>query len=710
MTPDPDRNWLRDRPAMIMTMRAEDAARWNPSELAAFGKSFSVGALGFSVGGISAFYPTELADHPSCPGLGGRDLVAETVAALHAEDIRAIGRIDPSLGSPEELAKFPERFARTPNGEPLRMHDYYLTCPNGDHYRDFMLQVVEEIVTRYPLDGLWANAAQFSPWSAPRCHCEACARRFWDISGAPLPQEDWSDPLWKQYNEMRYERIADWNRLVREVITAIRPGCAWLPLSQVVESWDHIRKGGWDVDYSSRHADGIVLEAQRRYCNLWWPGMESRYANALSGGAGAGVTISYFYPWWRFTHAPVAENRVWAAQIAANGAQPWLHVTGFYSDVFDRRGLDPMRELFNLFDRRQDVYGARSSAAEVALVYSRHTLDYVGGAEPDRYYLDGFRGAYNALMEANIPFDILSDKNLSNLDLGRYKALLLPNQACMGGDGAKALAHYMEHGGMVVATAKTGFCDRWGVPKESPVVADWLGAQFVDQFEDLKASYAVIDTRDDTLLAGIGDTDLLPVAGDVFRFNAGDAESGDMMHLVPPVEAYPGSGMSVPEFNAVAHIPHVPMVLSRRIGQGRFLYFPWEPDRIGFTFGLSDPMRLLTNALDMGPRRLDLLRIRAQGLIDVSVMDGPGCRVLHLVNFNSAGGIHSANRRAVEQIVPIHAVEINLKLPVKTRCSEVEAIVANERLTFTEREGHVRFTLPRLSEFESLRIALTTTP
>lgn len=710
MTPDIERHWLRDRPAMIMTMRSEDASRWNPQELVDFAKSFSVGALGFSVGGISAFYPTDVPDHPVCAGLDGRDLVGETIAALQSEGIRAIGRIDPSLGSPEALAKYPERFARSADGQPLRMHDYYLTCPNGPHYREFMLDVVREIVTRYPLDGLWANAAQFSPWSAPRCHCEACQNHFGDLTGAHLPEEDWADPLWKQYNEMRYERIADWNRLVREVITEIRPGCAWLPLSQVVESWDHIRKGGWDVDYSSRHADGIVLEAQRRYCNLWWPGMESRYANALSGGTGAGVTVSYFYPWWRFTHAPVAENRVWAAQIAANGAQPWLHVTGFYSEVFDRRGLDPMRELFNLFDKRQDIYGARTSAAEVALVFSRHTQDYVGGGEPDRYYLDGFRGAYNALMEANIPFDLLSDKTIAGADLGRYKALLLPNQACMDDDSAAALTRYMEAGGTIVATGKTGFCDLFGVRRANPVVADWLGATQTDSFSDLKASYAVIDRRDEKMLAGIGDTDLLPVAGDVFAFDAGDADDGDMMHLVPPVEAYPGSGMSVPEFNSAARIPHVPMVLSRGIGQGRCVYFPWEPDRIGFTFGLNDTMRLLTNALDTGARPLDLLRISAPGLIDVSVMDGPGRRVLHLVNFNTGGGVRSANRRAVEHIVPLHGVEVDLKLPPDTRCTEIEAIVAGEKLAFQQANGRVTFILPHLTEFESLKIALAAEP
>jgi hypothetical protein len=700
MQPDFEHRWVRESLAMIMTMRADDAARWDPQRLVDLAQSFSLGALGFSVGGVTAFYPTRVPGHPVSPSLAGRDLVAETIAALHAGGIRAIGRIDPSLGSPQELAQHPDRFARTAQGEPIRLHDFYLTCPTGGHYAEFMLQVVREIVERYPLDGLWANAAQFSPWSTSRCHCDNCKTQFRADTGLAFPaEEDWQDPAWKRYNEWRYHRIADWNRRVREVIQAARPSCAWLPLSQVIESWDHIRKGGWDVDITSAHADGAVLEAQRRYCNVWWPGMEARYAQAMHPGRGAGITVSYFYPWWRFTHAPVAENRVWAAQMVANGARPWLHLTGFFSEYFDRRGLRPMQQLFRLFRERNDVYGPRESAAEVALVYSRTTMDYVGGAEPDLNYLDGFRGAYNALMDGRVPFDLLSDKTLTPERLARYRAVLLPNLACLSDATAQALHDYMRGGGRVVATWRTGFCDEWGAAREEPVVARWLGARFTGRIRpNLKAAYAVIGRREHPALADAGDTDLLPLAGGVCDFEPAAADDADVLRLVPPVEAYPGSGMSVPEFNAAAGALDVPLLLSRRIGEGGLTYFPWEPDRIGFHFGLRDPMRLLVNAL-RAPG--ELVRLQGPGLVDVSVMDGPRSRALHVVNFNGAAGMRSGHRRALEEVVPLHGLAAELRLPEGVECTGVELAVSGDRLPFTVREGRVQFTFPVVGEFES---------
>jgi hypothetical protein len=705
--PDLHHAWLKDSLVMIMTMRADDAARWDAQRLVALAQEFSLGALGFSVGGITAFYPTRVPGHPVSPSLGARDIVKETVDALHSAGIRAIGRIDPSLGSPEELAAHPDRFARTPSGEPIRLHDFYLTCPNGAHYGEFMLDVVREIMQRYPLDGLWANAAQFSPWSTARCHCDNCKTLFRRDTGQVFPaKDDWADPAWKRFNEWRYERIADWNRRVKAVIDEERPACAWLPLSQVIESWDHIRKGGWDVDFTSQHADAVVLEAQRRYCNLWWPGMEARYAHALNPEAGAGVTVSYFYPWWRFTHAPVPENRVWVAQMIANGARPWLHLTGYFSDLFDRRGLAAMKDLFRFIRNNGDVYCGRRSAAQVALVYSRKTLDYVGGANPDLNYLDAFRGAYNALMDGRIPFDLVSDKHLDAGRLARYKSVLLPNLACMDDATGEQLRRYAEAGGQVVATYRTGFCDAFGNDRNEPLVASWLGAKFTGEtLRELKAAYARIDRREHPVLAEAGDTDLLPLAGSVCRFDAGKAEDADVLALIPPVEAYPGSGMSVPEFNAATRTDHVPLVLTRRVGRGGFVYFPWEPDRIGFHFGIRDPMRLLSSALRSARQAPDLVRIEGAGLLDVSVMDDKDSRAVHLVNFNSSGGIKSGHRRAVEEVIALHGLRVTVTLPHARRCRRVRLAVAGREVDFSSNtDGSVQFDVPVLNEFESVVI------
>jgi hypothetical protein len=310
-------------------------------------------------------------------------------------------------------------------------------------------------------------------------------------------------------------------------------------------------------------------------------------------------------------------------------------------------------------------------------------------------------------MDGRQPFDLLSDKNLTADRLARYKAVLLPNLACMDDALERTLRDYMENGGHVVATYRTGFCDSWGTPREEPVIARLLGARYTGETNtDLKAAYALIGRPDHPVLAGAGDTDLLPLAGGVCRFEPGQAGDADVLRLVPPVEARPGSGMSVPEFNAAAGITDIPLLLTQRIGRGSLLYFPWEPDRIGFHFGLRDPMRLIVQALRAAPDWSDLVTIDGPGLIDTSVMDKPGSRVVTLVNFNTHGGMRSGNRRAVEEVIPLHDLELTVRIPDGARCTGAELAVAGQAVPYRQDAGAVHVRIPRMVEFESLLLSL----
>ncbi len=703
-------DWLKEALVMIMTLREDDASRWNPEEMVTFAKSFSLDALGFSVGGITAFYPTDIPLHPRSPTLGERDLVGETVTALRCEGLRAIARIDPSMASRALYMEHPEWFAHDRDGKPIPVHGHFVTCPNGGYYREFMIDVVEEILTRYDFQGLWANAAQFSPWHTKQCHCVNCQRKFREKYSANIPDEDWASETWRNYNEWRYECIAEWNELVQEAKTRVRPSCAWLPLSQVAESWDHSRVGGWDLDYTEPHQDGIVLEAQRRYTNMFWPGLEARYTRGLAPGKGTAVTVSYFLPWWRFYSVPAAENQMWAGQVVANGARPWLHVTGYQKQYFDSRRLDPIRDMFNTFQRNRDTYVGTTSLAEVALVYSRHSLDNFGHKDPQARYLDHFRGAYNAMMDQRIPFDILSDKRLTKEGLSRYRCILLANAACLSETACTMIEEYVRTGGHVVATFMTGAFDEMGKEREVPLMERLLGVvQTGVRWTDMRAAYAAVRDPEHPLLNGFEGTDLLPVAGDVTFVRSKDGRKlPSIMTLIPPVEGEVGSGISVPEFNQIEHVTDYPLALDQAVGHGRVDYFPWQPDLVGFRYGLRDLFRLLGNAVKLAPDYQDLVRVEGPGLVDISIMRGFDRMVVSIVNFSAPGSFNTGQRRIIEELMPIHDMRIGIRM-----LEDPSASVSTARLAFAggsipgKRTGnYVEFTLPRLEAMETLEIML----
>jgi hypothetical protein len=702
-----DHTWMKSAAMVIFTMREVDVPRWDPEHMVGFARSFSANSIGFSCGGVSAFYPTEVPHHRRAQGLGDRDLVGETLAVARRENMHVIGRIDVSIAAKEVFLAHPEWFAMDEHGRPIECHGYFAACPNGAYYREFGPAIVREILERYAFDGLWANAAQFSPWHTPQCHCPACRRLFRAETGEDLPKENWRDPLWRRYNEWRYRRVADWCALIERTKNEVRPDCAWLPLSQVAESWDHSRRGGWELDYTEPHEDGIILEAQRRYTNMWWPGLETRYARSLAPEKPTLIGCSYFVPWWRFHAVPAAENRVWMGQVVAHGGRPQLHHSGYLSELYDRRGIESAREFLKRIQDNPDAYAGLDSAARVALVYSRHSLDNYAGEDPEAMYLNHFRGFFNALLAARIPFDILSDKRLSSTDLDRYQAIAAPNIACLSDSAEKALFAYAERGGHLVTTFMAGFLDEMGEPRESSPFLDACHVSFTGVVHrDQKAAYGQVRDRGHALLDGLGDTDLVPIGGDVLVV-LGEGARGAPLTYVPPVESSPGSGISVPEHNRIEATTDAPLALEARIGQGSLVHFPWEPDRAGFRFGLSDAFLLLANALRRASRWSDVVQLDGPGLVDIAVMAAEDRLAVHLVNFSAPGSFNTGQRRLMSEIVPLHDLSLRVSLPDGRRLASARLVQAGKPIEGeTQADGRVAFRIPRLEEFETVLLML----
>jgi hypothetical protein len=703
-----DHSWLKQSLVMIMTLREDDAGSWDAEKMADFAQSFSLDGLGFSVGGIVAFYPTQVKHHPRSSSLRDRDIAAEMIAALTKRGIRPIARIDPSMASRELYEERPEWFVQDKDGAPVSVHGHFITCPNGGYYRDFMMRVLEEMLTRYPFECVWANAAQFSPWHTPQCHCAVCQTKFRARTGKAIPRENWEDETWRQYNEWRYECIAEWNAEVQALKNRVRPSCAWIPLSQVAESWDHSRVGGWDLDYTEPYQDGIVLEAQRRYTNMFWPGLEARYMRELAPDKGGGITVSYFLPWWRFYSVPAAENQMWAGQIMAQGVMPWIHVTGYQERHFDRRGLESLRALFARFRANRGTYLGNRSSAEVALVYSRHSLDNIGQQDPTARYLDHFRGAYNAMMDQRIPFDIVSGHRLSAEALSRYRTLVLPNAACLSDAACEALEGFVRGGGLIVSTFRTGDFDEMGNPRTEPLLKRLAGVtQTGVTWKNLRAAYASIRDPASPLLAGFEGTDLLPVAGDIIFVRTKDEREGIApLTLIPPVEGEVGSGISVPEFNVIEHVTDYPMVIDRASGAGRVIHFPWQPDLIGFRYGLRDLFQLIGNAVKSASGWQNVVRVHGPGLIDVTVMERADLLVVSLVNFSSPGSFNTGQRRIIQELVPLHDLKLEVRAP-GSYTGTTARLVFGEREIPVERDGdYLHLTLQRLDAMETIEFRL----
>ena len=449
-----------------------------------------------------------------------------------------------------------------------------------------------------------------------------------------------------------------------------------------------------------------MLEAQRRYTNMWWPGLEAKYARGLDPDKPCMIGCSYFLPWWRFYAVPEAENKVWIGQVVANGARPQFHHSGYRSEYYDRRGFGYARDFLKVIAENDDAYVGLTSQSRVALIYSRQSMDNFAGRDPENMYLNHFRGFYNALTDARIPFDVLSDKRVDAKILAKYDAVALPNLACLSDKAEQAFLEYVEGGGHVVATHKTGLFQEMGQARQSSRLIEICGGSYTGiTLTGLNAAYGEVRDPSHHLLKGFEDTNVVPVGGSVSMIG-GDARGNSPLTYIPPVETRPGSGISVPEHNRVEHRTDAPLILEGKHGTGSIVFLPWEPDLLAYRFGLPDHFTLLANALRAAPRWQDLVTVDGPGLIDVTVMGASDRVAVHLVNFSAPGSFNSGQRRIMKEIMPVHDLEMTVRMPEGRRSSSAKLVHAGRDITATEEDGIVKFTIPVLKEFETILLRL----
>ena len=699
--------WRRPNRVLLINLREGDEPKINASEFVDDVERYGATAFCINGGGIVAFYQTRIQGQRRSNGLGGRDLLEEIIPIAHARGIRVLARIDPSC-APKELAEhYPQWFSRDADGNFREVSGHYVTCPNADYYHQRMVEVVTEMLTLYDADGIWNNQGKFAAWDTDTCYCDTCKSKFRAESGSDIPSaEDWENPIWRVFNEWRYRCIATWIQRMHTAIHKVKADAVFIAAVQLAESLETIRPGGWDIDYWIPFQDVLAFECQRRNTAPWWPGLQAKYLCGIAPDKPRWMTVSYFYPWWRLYAAPEEENRPWIAQQFANGVSSWLHINGASSALFDRRGLAPMQSVFQRLQRWETYFENSRSNAQVAMVYSRFTQDNYGRDDPYKRYVDAVRGYYCALLEAHVPFDVLSDKFLSLETLKRYRVLVLPNTACLSDAAVATILAFAKSGGAVVATFESGLHDEFGELRPIPAFADLFAGKYIGKRKNLKSSYAHLSDRTHPVLDGIGDTDLVPNDGDLVEF-VPDAATAVPLTLVLPVTVNSDATISIPEYSAISGPTAIPIAVDASYEKGRGFLFCNQMDSLFYQYGFADLGRLLANAVIAALGNNKKLQVIAPDYVDVTSMEQPGRKLVHLINFPLSKQVNAGWRHPGRNLVPVANIVVKIRLENAEQIVRVRLATTDSVLAHAIEGEWVVVTVPQLEDHEIVVFELT---
>jgi hypothetical protein len=309
------------------------------------------------------------------------------------------------------------------------------------------------------------------------------------------------------------------------------------------------------------------------------------------------------------------------------------------------------------------------------------------------------RGFYCALLEAHVPFDVISDKFIDGERLQRYRVLVLPNMACVDDASAAAIETFVAGGGAVVATFDTGMRTREGNSRDKPAFADMFGIEVRGRRRDLKSSYARIEDANDPLVADIGDTDLIPNEGALVEVKAA-ADRAVPLTLIPPVIAHSGATISIPEYSAIRATTDVPVAVHGMHGKGRTVYFANSMDALFYKYGFPDLGKVLANAVRHALGDGHNIEVDAPEFVDVALNRQPKRMLLHLINFPVAKQLSTGWRHAGRTIVPLTGIPVRLKLESGVRVREVRLASDEQIIASVQKDDWTHVTVPALHDHE----------
>src|SRR5262245_5960684 len=419
-----------------LTLVENDPGRFDPQFWLDYFRRLHADAATLSAGGIVAYYPTEIPLHHRSAWLGTSDPFGTLVAGCRALGMHVVARTDPHAVREEVKAAHPDWIAVSRTGAPLQHwanRDLWVTCALGPYNFGFMDRVHREIVTKYKVDGIFAN--RWAPQGGD-CYCTHCVSNFKDATGRELPRTtDPRDPLRRQFLEWRKARLTElwkkWDATVRQV----NPDARFIP------------NGPPDLATAGELAaiQFTDNQARRGVTPPWSNGRRAKEYRSVMGRRPIGgiFSVGLEEPYrWKDSVQSEPEIRRWVAEGTANGRRPW--VTKFSGVLYDNRWLPAVERIYDWHFRHERYLRNEAPLARVGVLFSEQTASYHPGVGTGDRAEDHMLGMYHALIEARVPFELVHEAYLTPDRLNPFKLLILADAAALSDAQCDAIRDYVK--------------------------------------------------------------------------------------------------------------------------------------------------------------------------------------------------------------------------------------------------------------------------
>jgi hypothetical protein len=700
---DPKAWHQRLKRIMQVNFNEKDAEDFDVEAWADYLASCKAQATFLSVTNIVAFYPTKLADLPVSPFLKGRDLFGECARAAHKRNVRIMGRLSIETAHISLAEKHPDWFRRGPDGriasrsrfegDPSSSPEFGQTCQFTGYYTDFIPALIQEVITRYDIDGIYSNG--WPGTNVPKCYCAACRKI--------------GDPDSAAYKAAYLQRAKELWGLYDGIVARHKP--------EMIFSGNlggGFRGGDIDLKELTQYAAWFIADNQGRGgvgAPAWDAAQQTRIAKAIMGDrpvpnstgayeiSGNGV--------WRNVTGNAHEVKLRLYQTTAAGGVLYYHWLGFHQGfVEDRRWQKVGQDVLPWQEEHDKHFHNIRSIASVALVVAQRS-NRLYKAPPGTNGLDAVNGMYQILTEARIPFDVVLDTDLDAGKLARYAVLVLPNIALMSDLQARQVQDFAARGGCVLGTFETGAYDENGKARTDFALAELFGMKMAGTRQGYGRGGARANEENGF---GEGATPGQPSLQRIERAHPLVESFRDTHYIQGSSWRMPISMDGAPILTHIAQYPtaptetvysrewhtDIPTAVVREKGKARLVYLAEDIEASYFRNSAGDLGDLVTNALNwlVGDNRP--LSVEGTGLVEsYGWVTEPGYAV-HLINYTNPNFRAGGSR----QVYPVGPQKVRLVLADDKPVRQARLLRSNQALTVNQSGRVVEFTVPALDDYE----------
>lgn len=646
-------HWWENYPwRMIQTnLREPDMENICASQFAQEAKAFGATVVMVNAAGIVASYDTDIQDQPRSEYLKA-DTLAQIIDECHKAGLRVIARTDFSKVRRSVFERHPEWAYRDAKGDLFDCNGDIQVCPNSGYHRQVVYDILKELLTRLPFDGIFFNMSGafvtgYDGALHGPCMCDTCRTLYKEKTGMEAPAGGMRDPGFMRYIGFQSKLIAQNKarqyRFIKEINTEL-----------AVNGYDYMRTecntdighGAWIYGSSTNARKGNRMRIVDNACVDF---ISFRYRDSSVSPA-------------------LIETRLW--QSLANGGGLSFYIMGRLDNHRDTSGFAAVRKVFDFHKQHEDLFTGLRSGAEVLVVQKGS----MGRNDPEVY------GWIHALTQSHIPFDAVRLPELTK-DMLQGKRAVILGDLSLNAEQATMLDTFAFDGGTVLATGGSGVD-----AKSQTALLKCLGiAALGERNKGLMSTVLEVTDTDKTAFSRCADAPYIAVGGE-YRNADFTPDTQKWLHLVPehpygpPERCYPVPAGSQP---GVTVHPY---------GSGRGIWMPWLAGSMYFNEGWQNTLNVMQDVL-FGLCGLSDLAPDLTPMVELTLSRKEETLVVQLVNETGCFANHYFPP------VPVH--DIQIKLPNGYRAAQT---LNGGKVTICQTAAAPMLTLDTLREYEAIVI------